>query len=959
LLIYILNLKFIMINIALGDGTINENCPGDIKHQSSLNILTILPPMISQVSPSNIKLSGFYSQEKTYFTVDSEWDSLSKQWICTQVLVKKYKTSYLYLFCWENIPNKERIAELCRDYNANFIAIDSPDNILPYLMDTLEISGKADLRIYYSAKDIEHFIGKETAKEIYLKKLEKKRCIKGSFITKSSKYSLTSTCKDAVGWSNTGGLKGLAEAVGVKMVNKSSMDKYKENMLKGAEEDPEGFVPYVLDDVIKLDEIFYKYPDLVNYVEVEVLGIPEEKAFTPDNIPMTQGSTVAKSFKKWLYSRSSQPDMLKFAIRKLGILKLNQSSKKLNEDLKAFAWANQSWVVERLEKEKDNPLLKHFLEKCTFEQVAYSGATIPILAKHPYKDSTACFNAIVQGGRCNNEIPSLIKILIALDIDLQSAYGSALRSLIYPVGLPRGWSYSPNEEKITLGQFLKKNEKNFVPGLWQIVVKGVLSFRQDLVFSKDVSGSDINRASVSEFDREINSETEDPSHIPGVFCLLRSEIVNGHITADILEVIRKVSSNIELGQWMKLEVVCALGWFEKDRCVDEADFINKVLAEENISANGVKGKVIANQGVEENRPAYWYAVPLEEFIGKLVDTRGEFKKQGKAGDTSAAAKQQALKLFINTLYGVFASPYFNIGNAVLANNITARARVGAWLVSKALILRQTITDGGLYTPTGVAFFEGKKTPGFTILNDMTLWKDWKKERYIKPLGGINWEEKFEEFNTLSNGEIQSLVDKLASEHIENFWQPYGLSLKKFFNIEHKVEHTANVAAYLCKGHYAVDLLKPLEEDGKLKERLYRVRGAIRYDKSTNKGNVLIENPIFEVLDCILDGRDIPNISSFEYDNRHLLSLSEWQEAQSSNGYENYKLLMPGDEVVDKRIFRLNNNYFSVDTLKEYLSRYNRKKEISRGGINSTFLWFEKYLEKGMSIYALKAEENIL
>jgi len=937
----------------LSNDNLKKNC-SVLEAPSNLNSKNVLDSMITQVDTPK-KTSNC----TTSITIDAEWDSVSKQWLCTQVLVLKSEIKYLYIFIWEGLPNKELMATECLIKGINLVAFDSPDNIATYLMDTLELSGQAELRFFYSPKDIEYFIGCDCAKKIYLNDLEKKRCIKGNFTIKSDKYSLTLKCRDAVGWTNTG-LKGLAEGLGVDMINKSEMDKYKHNMLKGAEEMPSEFLNYAMDDVIKLDEIFNKYPELINWVEIEVLGIPPEQSFTASNIPMTQGSIVAKSFEKWIFTRSNQPEMLKFAVRKLGILKNNKgrSREKVIEDLKAYAWASKSWTVEKLEQEKSNPLFNYFLKECPFEQVAYSGATIPVLAKHPYRDSTSCFNAIVQGGRCNNEIPIQNRIIDALDIDLQSAYGSTLRSMIYPVGLPTGFSYSPNQQRPTLGQFLKKYENKFSKGLWQIVVKGELNFRQDLVFSKDVNGSDINRASISGFEREITSETEDPSHIPGVFCLLKKEIVNGIITADILETIRKVSSNIELGQWLKLEVVCAKGWMEKDRCIDEADFINKVLADKNISANGIQGKGDTNQAVEEKRPTHWYAVPLEEFIGKLVDTRGKLKKQGKEGDNNAASKQQILKLFINTLYGVFASPYFSIGNAILANNITARARLGAWMTSKALILRQTITDGGLYTPTGVAFYEGKK-PGFSILNDMILWKDWKLERYIKPLGGIDWKQKLEEFKALPNKKIQTLVDDLASQHIENFWLPYGLSLKKFFNIEHKVEHTANVAAYLCKGHYAVDLIKPLEQNGKLKERLYRVRGSIRYDKSTNTGDILIENPVFKVLDSILDNRDIPNISSFEYDNWHLLSLSQWQEAQSSNGFENYKLLMPGDEVVDKRIFRLNNNYFSVDTLKEYLSRYNRKKEVSRGGTNSIILWFEKYLEEGISTYTLKAEEDIL
>jgi len=65
--------------------------------------------------------------------------------------------------------------------------------------------------------------------------------------------------------------------------------------------------------------------------------------------------------------------------------------------------------------------------------------------------------------------------------------------------------------------------------------------------------------------------------------------------------------------------------------------------------------------------------------------------------------------------------------------------------------------------------------------------------------------------------------------------------------------------------------------------------------------------------------------------------------------------MPGDEAVDKRIFRLNNNYFPVDTLKEYLSRQNRKKMIQ----GSIVLWFERYLPDGIRTTTSRMEFNDL
>ena len=51
------------------------------------------------------------------------------------------------------------------------------------------------------------------------------------------------------------------------------------------------------------------------------------------------------------------------------------------------------------------------------------------------------------------------------------------------------------------------------------------------------------------------------------------------------------------------------------------------------------------------------------------------------------------KLFCNTKFGVSISPLFNLSNIVVGNNITARARVLAWCMEKALNGFPTITDG--------------------------------------------------------------------------------------------------------------------------------------------------------------------------------------------------------------------------------------------------------------------------
>ena len=51
---------------------------------------------------------------------------------------------------------------------------------------------------------------------------------------------------------------------------------------------------------------------------------------------------------------------------------------------------------------------------------------------------------------------------------------------------------------------------------------------------------------------------------------------------------------------------------------------------------------------------------------------------------------------INTLYGVFASKFFRLGNTVEGDNITAKARCHVWKGAKSLNCNQTITDGSTY-----------------------------------------------------------------------------------------------------------------------------------------------------------------------------------------------------------------------------------------------------------------------
>jgi len=82
----------------------------------------------------------------------------------------------------------------------------------------------------------------------------------------------------------------------------------------------------------------------------------------------------------------------------------------------------------------------------------------------------------------------------------------------------------------------------------------------------------------------------------------------------------------------------------------------------------------------------WYGVNLGEMlVDKLLIERKKYPKGEPFNDL--------YKLCVNTVYGDMVSPFFTVGNVVVGNNITARARALAWCMEKGLHGWQSITDG--------------------------------------------------------------------------------------------------------------------------------------------------------------------------------------------------------------------------------------------------------------------------
>jgi hypothetical protein len=844
---------------------------------------------------------------------DSEWDDSLQQtphgkWISTAFAWG----GRCVIFIRDDVPDeiRQRLDARARELKVEvrYVSRDDSTN----LVKLLGIKGRVPLVIFYSPKDVEFALGWKLFEDAILKGTVRQR---NNLSGRIGNIQI----RDLSGLAGKRKLIEFARGLGVPMSNKENLDAYKKCMWKGLLERPEDFLAYAADDARLLLTLHDTFVERFRTVQKECLGMADEAdLWSARDLPMTQGTLVAKTFERWLFTHAGEHrDALRFGLCKLGLLDPDAKDYATSKDAYEHA-VNHYHDLDSLRQglRHSDPKLTTFL-RASYMFTALDSGSIRWWTSRPVTE-TAPYNALVHGGRCLNENPYEYHLGPGFDVDISGCYGDGLRKLKFPVGLPTVWTYTSNERRPTLGHWLDTWEHELVPGLWMCVVSGPLVFEQDLIYSKLVKARSIGRLA------------DDTS---AEFVMLRKEIHNGVLTADVLQCLRSVATTSEWASLRKLEVVTAAAYLKSDRVSDVREWSEVVLADCGTYGGRRYSRVAAGKGVD-NRTRAWYEIPLELFIGKLVDERKRFKKMAKDESVSEEERTQAkaldgmLKLLVNTVYGVLASPHFAVGNTIVANNITARARVGVWQVAKALGLRQCITDGGIYTPDRVCAFRGRK-PGLDTLSRPWDWYQSKHGRYYCAMGGRSW---------AGEPTSPSVMDQLAMEHVHTFWAAYGLPFP--FQLEHKTEHSFTRAAYWSKSDYALQTTKGV---------VFALRG-----KDKTKRDDWKAHPSFAMLRSILDGRDdFP--TDLTYTKGGILKVGKYNVAQASNGYETLKGFRPGDNLpVETFDARYNNTHFPLSDQRDYLRRRNRKK-MSRGKPSR---WFERYAPSISAVHRAMANNDL-
>jgi hypothetical protein len=805
-----------------------------------------------------------------------------------------------------------------------FLERHEDDNLLERALPHLYPDGppkRLTLVNFFSPKDFEYAFGWAAWREALVTgKVRQHSCLTG----RVGKVLL----RDLKGWAPRDAKKlvAFARALGVETPQKSAMDEYKTEMARGLMERPADFLRYAVADARVLLEIYAVFVAFIRDVLREALDIDLDDVWDDGRLPPTQGRLVHDVFEHWVYRQAGASEaLLRFCARKQGYLDHDAAGAALHREMRA-------WVLGRCRSPgdlarlaaPDDPEERAALNdygRAPYLHTVLGAASVSCWASLATTES-ACFNALVQGGRCNNEDPYRYRAGAGLDVDISGCYGSSLRSLVYPVGLPSAWSYKPNDRRPTLGAWLKQHERDLVPGLWTCTFTGKLPFEQDLLYSKLVKAGAIRRA----------ADSRDGDDIDATLALLRNELINAVVTSDILEAVRRVATPDEWRSVSKLEVVTAAAYLARDRTEGVDDWCRAVLAD---PVQGLCPRL--SRGItQDRRTRAWFGVPLEGFIGRLVDTRTAYKARAKAArgtpeEDELRGKSEVLKLFINVLYGDYATRFFGVGNTVLANVITARARRGIWQVAKALGLLHSVTDGGPYAPSAVRYFKGKK-PGLATLSRTWAWKDSKHGRTTRPLRGLEgWD---------FGQPLPEDADRAALEHVRRFWAPYKLEFQ--FTLEHKPENSFAAAAWWNKGDCLMQTATGL---------VYKARG-----KNQSKRDDARPHPLLGLLENIVAGLDDFPLRMF-YQTGGILKIGKWLLAQNSKGgFADIKRLRPGDDVPRRTLqARFNNTHFPVKDAADYARRRNRKK--TRGV--RPVLWFEKYRRQGITaVHRRMADDDL-
>jgi hypothetical protein len=559
--------------------------------------------------------------------------------------------------------------------------------------------------------------------------------------------------------------------------------------------------------------------------------------------------------------------------------------------------------------------------------------------------TTACYNSKVDGGRCRNNRPTDVRINgVICDTDISGCYGEGLRAQLYPLGKPVVLEYpihSPLNDYKTLRQFLKKYQKELVPGLWQARVSTregyVLKYPQDFIVSwippKDISKmiTDSEAPGADEWWNEDNV---------GLTKIFTNEVHLGLIQHDFVQWLDEIATSRQRKELLdNLMVVTALFYPASEQVNGVGELIKCHQTHAGRNTATIKTQKRKTTEIMTRQECHaWYGINVGEMlVNHLLIER---KKHPKESPLNIL-----YKLCINTAYGDFVSQFFKVSNVCVGNNITARARALAWYMEKGLHGFQTITDGCAFDLNKVLFpEENRLVTGENVVNNYAKIKKGSKHFPVKPLANIDYIDilpiaipngqkqknewkgclvlyQAEKSTVLSLKETQKWLDTKVAEHLRNLFpnvdvlhqatkDVYGN--ERIGQFEFEAKGIYNSAAFHGTANYVLSI----ETQNKVRMRSYTPKEHTSFELAADDLQVLREDyhPSNEFLAMLQENPQRVKRSEV-YINTRILKIRDWRRNYTS---WQYSQAFPGCTVENAALLReLSLSQFTFQTHEQY------------------------------------------
>ena len=558
--------------------------------------------------------------------------------------------------------------------------------------------------------------------------------------------------------------------------------------------------------------------------------------------------------------------------------------------------------------------------------------------------TTGVYNAKVDGGRCRNNRPTIATTnKLIVDIDIAGCYGNGLKNQEYPIGRPVTIDYpikSDWNEYLTLRQFLNKYRKQFVPGLWQARVSTIpgyeLKHGQDFLVSWYPPKNPTKIPTDTEL-AGIDWFTEDN---PGITKIFTREVHLAIIQEDFLDWLDNSCALRQRKELLdNLVVNCAAFYPKKERCNTPDEFFRKVAEFKGSNTCKAIIKRGATKVIKIHRECHsWFSANLGDLlVNKLLEERGKYSKK----NPEEAPLNNLYKLFTNTIYGDMVSPFFDIGNVVVGNNITARARTMAWYMEKGLHGYQSITDGCAFEPNRVVGKRGNKELTSSVLFEAYVNEKRPHYRFTQlgNKGGIKYsinEENKVELTVAGKhytyAESLHWLAEKATIHLKE--QFPGIRVLEQFNFEIKDIYTS--ASFHGTANYKFWIG---DQGQKAKMRSYRKDGYESYLMKENE-LLMIDEEYSPSEDFLTALRDNPKqvLRQKTYIDKKILKPSEY--SKNYNTSWKHSKAFPGCTVSSARLLReCSLTQFTFRTKQQFDSWEREQKRLRDKYGQSYEQWF--------------------